>query len=234
MKVYTERTNPWLNNYVESILRVWRANIDCQFVGNPWGVAQYVAYYTSKHEPAVKSVNALRKAILKLTPGTSTHVVFRTLANANNASKTVSLQEAYWLIRNYTYAYMSRKVIRVNAVPKERRNTHFRSRRNQQPSNDSSIPSTDGPQSAAGQFINYSLRGDDLEDISLRDFLEQYAYSRRTSANAIPLRDQRGHIVRRKRKAIVSAYPDRSIDMEDEDCAYSLMLLDVPWRVEGE
>ncbi len=155
--------------------------MDCQFVGNPWGVAQYVAYYTSKHEPAVKSVNELRRAILKLTPGTSTHIIFRTLANANNATKTVSLQEAYWLLRNYTYAYMSRKIVRVHAVPKNRQSMTLRPQHNQplQDTNNTTLY-VDGPQSAAGQFINYSLCADELEDLSMRDFLEKYSYSRKT------------------------------------------------------
>lgn len=177
--------------------------MDCQFVGNPWGVAQYVAYYTSKHEPAVRSVNELRKAVLKLTPETPTHVVFRTLANANNGSRHISLQEAYWLLRNYDYAKMSRNIIRVQAVPRQNRNMALRRNISTQNTDNTNIYSN-GPKSKAGQFINYALRPDELEDLPFRDFLEQYSYTEHNSTNAMPLRENRGYVVQRRKLAIVS------------------------------
>ncbi len=50
----------------------------------------------------------------------------------------------------------------------------------------------------------------------------------------IPLREQHGYIVQQRVPAIVVAYPDNDVDIADEDCVYALMLLDIPWRTEGE
>lgn len=49
-RVLLQRTlaEVWMNDYNEVLLRLWRANMDIQYVLNAHAAAQYIANYTSE------------------------------------------------------------------------------------------------------------------------------------------------------------------------------------------
>ncbi len=60
LRFVLKRDNPWLNNFQLDILVKFRANMDCQFVCNPHGVASYATgkYISKADEPDKKMLHA--------------------------------------------------------------------------------------------------------------------------------------------------------------------------------
>ena len=52
----------WINTYNPDILRVWRANIDTQFILDPYACVMYIASYMLKSE---RSMGELLKQVSK-------------------------------------------------------------------------------------------------------------------------------------------------------------------------
>ncbi|MES9882265.1 MAG: DUF6570 domain-containing protein, partial [Sedimenticola sp.] len=92
------RRNPCdvnINNYSPEILRAWQANMDFQFVSNPYACIQYVVAYITKDE---REMGTLLQAVSKETADQGIQQQMKKCARAFTNSRSVSAQEAIYRV----------------------------------------------------------------------------------------------------------------------------------------
>jgi hypothetical protein len=101
------QNDEWLNVYNPDILRIWRSNMDLQYVTNPWSAAQYIGAYISKKEP---ELNRLRKCWAKAVSrktNVDVHQSVQSMLQALVSSRETSLQESIWYMLSKQYVNSS-------------------------------------------------------------------------------------------------------------------------------
>ena len=179
-QVLTKREHPFLNNYNPTIARAWRGNTDLQYIGEPHGVAQYVAYYATKTEPFAKFLHEVARAATRLSPASTPGQVFRVLGNAAVGSRQVCHQEAVSILSRNIYTAMSRDVSIVSAAPAAQRNRFLLSQRQLDDiGNDSTDIFSRGPGTQSGKLNTYMHRPAELEELCMHDFEQDYKFTKK-------------------------------------------------------
>ena len=80
-----------INNYNETIIKAWQANMDIQFVSNAYACIQYLVAYITKEE---REMGMLLQAVSKEHSSQGIKEQMRKCAQAFTNSRTVSAQEA--------------------------------------------------------------------------------------------------------------------------------------------
>jgi hypothetical protein len=121
-KVFLKR-NPSeirVNLYNDSVLKAWKANIDIQFVLDPYACAMYIVSYISKSQRGMS--NLLHAAAKEATNGNmDIKRQVRHIGNVFSNSVEVSAQEAVYLVLQMPLTKSSRSVVFVNtSTPNQR------------------------------------------------------------------------------------------------------------------
>eukprot|EP00026_Physarum_polycephalum_P016492 Phypoly_transcript_17411.p1 GENE.Phypoly_transcript_17411~~Phypoly_transcript_17411.p1 ORF type:complete len:263 (+),score=24.65 Phypoly_transcript_17411:65-790(+) len=179
-KVLIKRNHRYLNTLNPTLSRVWRGNSDIQYCAEPHGVAQYVAYYTSKAEPFCAFLQSIGKAAARLSPTSSPAQVLKVVGNAAIGSRQVSLQEGVHILSRNMYAGTSCEFSMVSVAPVEERNRYLKSQGKLEELNDRSQDIfASGGQTYTGKLRTYQERPATLEGLNMHDFETKYHYSDR-------------------------------------------------------
>ena len=108
----------WINTYNPDVLRIWKANMDLQYILDPYACVMYIAAYMLKSE---RSMGELLKQVSKECGGEQIRTQLRRLGSVFLNHREVSAQEAVYRILSLPLKQMSRKVIFVNTAAKEDR-----------------------------------------------------------------------------------------------------------------
>ena len=105
-----------VNNYNSVLLRAWRANMDLQFILDPYACAMYIVSYISKAQRGMS--NLLHKATNEARENpTDLPRQVRQIGNAFLNHVEISAQEAIYLVLQMHLRQSSRTVLFVNTPP---------------------------------------------------------------------------------------------------------------------
>ncbi|XP_070567274.1 uncharacterized protein [Ptychodera flava] len=109
-----------INNYNEILLKAWRANMDIQFIIDPYACAMYIASYISKAQRGMS--NLLARAVDEVREGNQDiRESVRHIGNKFLNHVEVSAQEAVYLTMQMKLRRASRSFIFVNTSPPDDR-----------------------------------------------------------------------------------------------------------------
>ena len=109
-----------VNLYSETVLRAWKANIDIQFVLDPYACAMYIVSYISKSH---RGMSALLYAAAKEARNGNMDIKrqVRHIGNVFSNSVEVSAQDAVYLVLQMPLTKSTRDVVFINASEPNRR-----------------------------------------------------------------------------------------------------------------
>ena len=168
-----------LNPYNKFIISMHRANMDIQYVTDPYGAAAYVSAYMLKSN-AVMSVT-LKKAQREIALGNfSIRNRLLKLANVFHNSSEVGAQECFYKLLSMPVAKSSRKIEFINTFKEEKRNHMVKDRRYLDLMNEE-----DTDIFKKGLLNHYKNRPLDLRDVCLAEYASHYDYISNTEKKAI-------------------------------------------------
>ena len=167
------------NAFNEEILRRHRANMDLQFVLDPYACVHYILDYINKSNRGMSRL--LKQVIEEQRQGNLTHrqKLYRIASKFINSSE-VSAQEAVYILLSMPLSHSSRSSVFINTGEKKDRVRRFKSETQlKELDRDSNDVLMDG------LIEYYTHRPDELEDICLADFASLYDYTECRSSDAI-------------------------------------------------
>ena len=109
-----------VNYYNPAILKAWQANLDIQFVLDPYACATYIVSYISKSQRGISAM--LQKASQEATEGNmDLKRQVRHIGNKFLNFVEVSAQEASYLILQMPLTHATRDVVFINTSPPDQR-----------------------------------------------------------------------------------------------------------------
>lgn len=150
-----------VNYYNQSLLQAWNANLDIQFVLDPYACATYIVAYISKSQRGISAM--LDKASQEAT---------RHIGNKFLNFVEVSAQEASYLILQMPLTQSSREVVFINTSPPEER--VFLLKRDEELNN---LPKHSTDIKADGLIQRYARRPKQLEHWCLADVVTELEVS---------------------------------------------------------
>ena len=110
----------WINTYNPDVLRIWKGNMDIQFILDPYACVMYIASYMLKSE---KGMSELLRQVSREHRGEDIKIQLKKLKTAFLNHREVGAQEAVYRILSLPLKQLSRKVIFINSSPKQERVT---------------------------------------------------------------------------------------------------------------
>ena len=110
----------WINTYNPDVLRIWKGNMDIQFILDPYACVMYIASYMLKSE---KGMSELLRQVSREYRGEDIKVQLKKLKAAFLNHREDGAQEAVYRILSLPLKQLSRKVIFINSSPKQERVT---------------------------------------------------------------------------------------------------------------
>ena len=231
------------NGFNEEILRRHRANMDLQFVLDPYACVHYIQDYINKSNRGMSRL--LKQVVEEQRQGNLTHrqKIYKIASKFINSSE-VSAQEAIYILLSMPLSHSSRSSVFVNTGEKKDRVRRFKSETQlKELDRDSNDVLMDG------LIEYYTHRPDELEDVCLADFASLYDYTRCRSSDAtkeeeeqqmveeasagkvLALKENRGFIRMRKTLKIIR-YWRYQREKEPTNFYREKLMLYVPWRDE--
>jgi DNA replication protein DnaC len=234
----------WINTYNPDVIKVWKANMDLQYILDPYACVMYIASYMLKSE---RSMGELLKQVSKECDGEQIRTQLRRLGSVFLNHREVSAQEAVYRILSLPLKQLSRKVVFLNTASKEERVSLLKP-----------ISQIEGMEDESEDIFQTSLidryaeRPDTLSDLCLAEFAANYTtQSRRElkdgdTSDALPppededsrkcqrivLKNGLGHMYKRRREAIVRFHRFNR-EKEASKMYRSKLMLYLPWRNEN-
>ena len=234
----------YINNYNPDLLRIWQANMDIQFVTDPWACAMYILSYITKGERQMGEL--LKHAAEQCKEDDSIRQQMKTLGNVFLTHREVSGQEAAYRALSLNLKKSSRQVVFVNtSMAKDR----VRILKPKSQLKDLPDDSTDIYQ--VGILERYSARPASLQDCCLADFATSYRLLSMSStedeledpddeegdevipSKKIHLQFRLGTMYKRRKGAVIRT-PRFSRVKFPEKFFHSALMLYLPWRNEKE
>lgn len=248
-KVFLKRTPAEIkiNAFNPAILQLHRANMDIQFVLDPYSCAAYILNYINKANKGMSKL--LRRIVEETRRGNSTlKERLRLICNKFLNSSEISAQEAVYYILGLSVSHASRKVVFINTSLPQRRDRMLRPREQLEEldENDANI--------FLDNYLNYYANRDrHLERECLASVVANYEVVKtparvtqrrprenpEDSANSddemeggfFPIAHTRlSH--RKRTKSKVIRYPRFRVDKEPADYYREQLMLFLPWRDE--
>jgi hypothetical protein len=179
-----------INFYNPDLLLAWRANMDLQFILDPYACVMYITTYMLKSE---KTMTELLKQVLKENRGEDLRKKMKSLASAFITHREISAQEAAYRLLSIPLKKMSRTVVFVSSSPKAERHAILKPL--------SQVTAMeDGEEDLFHTSLvdRYAARPDTLKDMCLAEFASLYA-------------------TRGQKEETSDAIPEDQSDEEDED-----------------
>ena len=231
------------NAFNEEILRRHRANMDLQFVLDPYACVHYILNYINKSNRGMSRL--LKQVVEEQRQGNLTHrqKLYKIASKFINSSE-VSAQEAVYILLSMPLSHYSRSSVFINTGEKKDRVRRFKSltqlKELDRDSNDVLMD---------GLIEYYTHRPDELENICLAEFASLYDYTKCRSSDATKeeeeqqmveelntgkvqaLKDNKGFIRLRKTAKIIR-YRRYQKEKEPANFYREKLMLYVPWRNE--
>ena len=233
-----------INTYNPDVIRVWKANMDLQYILDPYACVMYIASYMLKSE---KSMGELLKQVSKECRGEEIKSQLKRLGSVFLNHREVSAQEAVYRILSLPLKQLSRKVVFVNASPKEERVTLLK------PTSQLENMDEESEDIYQTSLIDrYAARPDSLYDMCLAEFAANYTTRSgqeldEETSDVLPqpeveqegrrlpriqLKNGLGYMHKRGREAIIRFH--RFNREKEADKLYrSKLMLYLPWRDES-
>jgi len=216
-KVFLKRSTnaAFINAYNETLLRTWRANLDIQYIIDPYACAKYCVNYINKSAGGVSRM--LKEVRNQMLDGNLTlRDRLRKYGHVFLNSSEISAQEAAYFVLGLPYTQCSRECVFINTGSPETRIFVVKSAEEL-----NKLPPESTDIGVKGLLDRYKIRlvdkkGNDLEKCCLADFAAWYnipSYSRR-------------------RKPRIIRYCGYSIAKDPENYYREQLMLYIPWRDE--
>ena len=217
----------WTNNYSPPLLDIWNANMDIQYITDPYSCIMYILSYISKAEHELSDI--LRHAQEELKEGNhDLKTEMRKLGNVYLDYREISCQEAAHRMCNLHLKECSRAVI--------------------------SLPTDENPTRLSLPLAQIQAKDDDDDEIWMTNLTEKYqarpngrefddmcfaqfasefriVYGQTNSQNAYKLKDNLGIIQRRRTQShAVIRYARHSITAKPEQYYQCQLKAYLPWR----
>jgi hypothetical protein len=156
------------NNYNETILKAWQANIDIQFILDVYACAAYVASYVTKSQRGMSEL--LRKAAEEVKAGNATlREQVRIVGNRFLNVVEICAQEAVYICLQLLMKRSSRQIVFVNTSPPSERVGLLKSQEilDQMDDEDDDIH-------CSNDISRYAERPKSLENVTLAEFRSFY------------------------------------------------------------
>ena len=113
-------SDSWINTYNPDVIRVWKANMDLQYILDPCACVMYIATYMLQSEC---SMEELLKQVSKECSSEGIRTQVRHLGSVflNHRDTEVSVWEAVYRILSMPIKQLSRKAVFVNTAAKKGR-----------------------------------------------------------------------------------------------------------------
>ena len=212
------------NNCNLDCLRLWRANMDIQYVADPYSCIMYVLSYVMKCE---NGMSEILKRVAKEFKDQSVRDQMKKILSTFANKREVSIHEAVKRVLSQWLFKKSRTVINISNHPAEERHRMPKSGLDLAMKEDD-----DEDVFMASVHDRYAARPDEMENVCLAEFATQYTTCGSNHKKAIFLKDEKlGCVMRRTKDAVM-----RTHRFSDDDFRYyySKLLLFLPWRKEEE
>ena len=243
----------WINQYNPKILKTWRANMDLQFIMDPYSCIMYITSYMMKSE---KAMSELLKNVAEENRGEDLKSKLRTIGSSFLNNREVSAQEATFRLLSMPLTKSSRSVVFVNTAPKDKRVSMLKPRKILQEMDDD-----DENIFCTSPLDRYASRPDELENMSWAEFSATYTLFSKdgseeevdhipdvldgsddndfggnqsaVTSNELPkiitLCNGLGRMKKRKRHCIIRFHKEKK---DGEEKYRNLLMLYYPWRNE--
>ena len=228
-----------INQYNPSLLKIWKANMDLQFITDAYACVMYVTTYMMKTE---LSMSEMLKKVSEESQNEDVRSQLKKLGAAFLKSREVSAQETAYRLLSLPLKRSSRRVIFVNTSPIEKRVSLLKPKHvlDEMEDEDDNIFMTSPSE-------RYSARPDDLENMCYAEFAATYEYRYQHQQNGndhqpdilgeqndtvgkINLKQGFGCMKKRRRHAIIRFYKEKK---EIDEKYRNMLMLYFPWRVEA-
>ena len=234
-----------INPYNPMIMSLHRANMDIQFILDPYACAVYCLDYISKSENGMSKL--LREALNELKKGNaSVKERLRVIANKFLNSNEISAQEVVYHILSIPLSVNSRSTVFINTSKPENRISMLKS---------DEILSKLDPDSKDvfldGLIDLYANRPHEMKNVCLADFASSYNISKRKTGSTkivensddecsveeevdgtqtvFKMKNGKGWISKRTKKKIIR-YRNFQLHQDPEDYYREQLMLFVPWN----
>ncbi|CAF1473985.1 unnamed protein product [Adineta steineri] len=250
-KVFLKRApnETQINAYNPMIMSLHRANMDIQYILDPYACLKYCVEYINKSENGMSKL--LREALNELKKGNHTvKECLRVIANKFLNSSEISAQEAVYHILSIPLSVSSRSTVFINTNRPEYRISMLKS---------DEILQKLKPDSkdvfVEGLIDMYINRQDEMKDVCLADFASLYNVSKRKTDNAsitensddedvtenendekataFRMKNGKGWIKKRTKKKIIR-YRYFKLHQDPENYYREQLMLFLPWSNEEE
>ena len=192
VSVVFERNHRWINNYEPTILQNFRANMDIQFIAQPFGVASYAtgAYICKQEQPDKKLLSDKMLRFLGQHPNINNISIRNKLFVAGISivdSSQISAQEAAWYLLGFPIVECSKQVVDVCCSPPSERNYFsFLTAKNKHDTTQTTIDEESDSEiidmkqvkhyisPCVKEYMNLDLNNESKEKLSLYTFLSKY------------------------------------------------------------
>lgn len=238
-----EPKDVYINNYNPNIIRAWQANIDLQYVCDPYACVMYIASYITKSE---HELGELLTAASRQAADMDLRSQLKKVGSKFLSSREVSAQEAAYRILSLPLKRSTRQVLYVPTELSEERVRMLKPMDIIQHLHDE-----DEDIYMEGMVDRYPYRPKELENICLADFISSYRlHYKKPKDNVqsddidvlgnndpptivLKLQDNKGFISKRKTNAVIRTHR-YSKEHNPEKYYHSNLMLYVPYRKEKQ
>ncbi|CAH1233099.1 PIF1 [Branchiostoma lanceolatum] len=222
-----------INQYNPKILKLWRANMDIQFILDPYSCIMYITSYMLKSERAMSD---LLQKVLEESRGEDLKSKLRKVGSAFLNNREVSAQEAVYRLLSLPLQRKSRQVVYVNTATKDKRVSMLKPRHVLESMNDDDDDifctsaldratyntGASDPPDGGTDHIPDVLDGRDNNGMNDKDRIQRYP-------RVIKLQNNLGNMKRRRQHCIIRFHKETK---NDEERYRNLLMLYLPWRDE--
>ena len=221
------------NNYNPKISSLWGANMDLQFVVNPYSAVTYILSYVMKAE---KGMSDIIKRVASEYAQEGIRQQMKNITKAFSGKREVSVQEAVYRVLSIPLFTKSRTVVFINSNHFESRICMPKSRKELE-----ELPDDSKDIFTTSIHDRYVLRPDELEDMCLWEFASKYIAVRYSTSKC--LKNERiklkknanngkeEYMMKRSKFAVIRT---RNHKKGTENYFYSQLLLFYPYRDEKD
>jgi hypothetical protein len=227
-----------INSYNTTLLQLWQANIDVQFILNPYSCIQYIVDYIDKAERGMS--NALYEACEEARLGNlSIEQTLKHVCNKFINSSEISAQECIFHVLQMPLSKNSRDIVYINTNPPHER-VYMKKSKSELELLDPDCTDV----VVKGMLDHYLNRPNELEDICLADFAANYTFHTKlnkkrkfdeidneVTSNFWKLKDNSGYIIKRTKSRIIR-YRRYDVTQNKEDFYREQLMLYLPYRNE--
>ena len=234
-----------INAYNPIMLDLWKANLDLQYIIDPYACVMYVVSYIGKSQRGMSRI--LKDALKEIRSGNkSIQQQLRGIAHKFQCCSEVSAQEVVFHLLSLPLSKCSRSNVFINTSPSEKRVRLLKPKVLLQ-----KLELDSEEIACLGLIDHYMSRPDQLEEICLAEFAAWYEFQsskskRHTNKDMsdisgdeeegnpslpIPLKDGTGYI-RKRTKTKIIRYRRYDIQQDEMDYYREQLMLYIPFRDE--